>query len=49
MKNVTKIVLKGQVYAAPRTESVVVKNQGVLCGSAVVRGINLGVGKGGLN
>ena len=34
MKNVTKIVLKGQVYATPRTESVVVKNQGVLCGSA---------------
>ena len=36
MKNVTKIILKGQSYAAPKTESVVVRNQGVLCGSANV-------------
>ena len=28
-----KIALRGQVYAAPRTESVEIKNQGVLCGS----------------
>ena len=28
-----KIVLRGHEYATPRTESVVVKNQGVLCGS----------------
>ena len=30
---VEKIALKGQVYATPRTESVEIKNQGVLCGS----------------
>ena len=29
-----KIVLKGQVYATPKTESVEIKNQGVLCASA---------------
>ena len=34
MKNVTKIVLKGQKYATPRTESVEIVNQGVLCASA---------------
>ena len=34
MKNLTKIVLKGQVYATPKTESVEISNQGVLCGSA---------------
>ena len=28
-----KIVLKGQNYAMPHTESVEIKNQGVLCGS----------------
>ena len=33
MKNVAKIALRGQVYAAPKTESVEVKNQGVLCSS----------------
>lgn len=32
MKN-EKIVLKGQEYAAPRTESIEITNQGVLCGS----------------
>ena len=34
MKKVEKkIALRGQVYATPRTESVEIKNQGVLCGS----------------
>ena len=33
MKVKEKIALRGQVYAAPRTESVEIKNQGVLCGS----------------
>ena len=32
MKN-EKIVLKGQEYTAPRTESVEITNQGVLCAS----------------
>lgn len=31
----TRIVLKGQNYATPRTESVEIVNQGVLCASAV--------------
>lgn len=35
MKN-EKIVLKGQVYATPKTESVEITNQGVLCGSAAI-------------
>ena len=35
MKN-EKIVLKGQVYATPKTESVEIVSQGVLCGSANV-------------
>ena len=29
----SKIVLKGQEYATPKTESVEITNQGVLCGS----------------
>ncbi len=33
MKVEKKIALKGQVYATPKTESVEIKNQGVLCGS----------------
>ena len=34
MKKVEKkIALRGQVYATPRTKSVEIKNQGVLCGS----------------
>ena len=33
MKVKEKIALRGQVYATPRTESVEIKNQGVLCGS----------------
>ena len=32
-----RIVLKGQKYATPKTESVEIKNQGVLCSSANVR------------
>lgn len=32
----TRIVLKGQNYATPRTESVEIVNQGVLCASGVV-------------
>ena len=28
-----KIALRGQVYATPKTESVEIVNQGVLCGS----------------
>ena len=34
MKN-SRIVLKGQNYATPHTESVEIKSQGVLCGSGV--------------
>lgn len=30
-----KIVLKEQEYASPKTESVEIVNQGILCGSAV--------------
>ena len=33
MKN-SRIVLKGQNYATPHTESVEIKSQGVLCGSS---------------
>ena len=33
-----KIVLKGQEYAAPKTESVEIINQGVLCASGVAKG-----------
>ena len=33
MKKEEKIVLKGQKYATPKTESVEIKSQGVLCGS----------------
>ena len=36
MKKEEKIVLKGQKYATPKTESVEIKSQGVLCGSANV-------------
>ena len=45
-----KIVLKGQKYVAPKTESVAVSNQGVLCGSAAPAGVTfkLGVDSRGL-
>ena len=33
-KQQQKIALKGQVYATPKTESVEIMNQGVLCASA---------------
>ena len=48
MKKVERIVLRGQNYVAPQTESVAVKNQGVLCGSSAAMGYgNLsGYGKG---
>ena len=36
MKKEEKIVLKGQKYATPKTESVEIKSQGVLCGSVAV-------------
>lgn len=36
MKQQEKIALKGQMYASPKTESVEVRNQGVLCASANV-------------
>ena len=50
MKNLTKIVLKGQVYATPKTESVEISNQGVLCGSVAPAGLKftLGVDSRGL-
>ena len=45
-----KIVLKGQEYATPQTESVEIKNQGVLCASAAPAGVTfkLGVDSRGL-
>ena len=45
-----KIVLKGQEYATPQTESVEIINQGVLCGSAAPAGVTfkLGVDSRGL-
>lgn len=39
MKRNEKIVLKGQMYATPKTESVVIKNQGVLCGSGGTKSV----------
>lgn len=53
MKVENKIALRGQVYAAPKTESVEIINQGVLCGSPAGGGgrgsFGLTVGNGGLN
>ena len=44
-----KIVLRGQVYAAPKTESVEIINQGVLCASGGRATLNLkGVSNGSL-
>lgn len=51
MKNEV-IVLKGQKYAVPRTESVEIVNQGVLCASGGLRssgGFKAGLGNGYLN
>ena len=47
MKN-EKIVLNGQAYAAPKTESVEIVNQGVLCASGGGAKFGLGVGSKGL-
>lgn len=45
-----KIVLKGQEYATPQTESVEIVNQGVLCASGKLSyGMTLNVNSGGLN
>ena len=33
-----RIVLKGHEYATPKTESVEISNQGVLCASTVTKG-----------
>ena len=52
MKVENKIALRGQVYAAPKTESVEIINQGVLCASGGGGGrgsFGLTVGNGGLN
>ena len=51
MKVKEKIALRGQVYATPRTESVEIVNQGVLCGSGGggTKAFGINVGKGGLN
>ena len=47
--NKQKIVLNGQAYVAPKTESVEIINQGVLCASGGgTKGFGLGVGKVGL-
>ena len=49
MKKESKIVLKGQEYAAPRTESVEITNQGVLCASgASAKSFGIGVNGRGL-
>ena len=50
MKVNDKITLRGQVYATPKTESVEIINQGVLCGSAAPAGVTfkLGVDSRGL-
>ena len=47
-----KIVLKGQAYATPRTESAEIVNQGVLCASGGLRssgGFKAGLGNDYLN
>ena len=47
--NKQKIVLNGQAYAAPKTESVEIINQGVLCASGGgTKGFGLGAGSKGL-
>ena len=47
--NKQKIVLNGQAYAAPKTESVEIINQGVLCASGGgAKGFGLGAGSKGL-
>ena len=41
-----KIVLKGQEYAAPKTESVEIINQGVLCASGASGSSKFSIGAG---
>ena len=50
MKVKEKIALRGQVYATPKTESVEIKNQGVLCGSGGggAKGMLSGFSKNGI-
>ena len=49
MKVENKIALRGQVYATPKTESVEIINQGVLCASGGGAKLTLtGMGKGSL-
>lgn len=38
MKTIAKISLKNQSYVTPQTESVAVRNEGLLCGSSVAMG-----------
>ena len=47
MKKENKIVLKGQEYAAPKTESVEIINQGVLCASGASGGSKFSIGATG--
>ena len=48
MNSNKKIVLRGQEYAAPRTESVEITNQGVLCASGLLNASGITkVSKGG--
>ena len=47
MKQQQKIALKGQVYATPRTESVEIVNQGVLCASGASGGSKFSIGATG--
>ena len=49
MKKEKKIVLKGQKYATPKTESVEVKNEGVLCGSGFQPGAKVTFGPGSIS
>ena len=44
MKVNVKITLRGQVYATPKTESVEISNQGVLCGSVAPAGLKFTLG-----
>ena len=49
MKVKEKIALRGQVYATPKTESIEIINQGVLCSSAGdAKGMLSGFSKNGI-
>ena len=45
--NKQRIVLNGQAYAAPKTESVEIINQGVLCASGASGGSKFSIGATG--